>query len=792
MTGTFTWKERLVIAAADLLMLLLGLYGALFSFLSSFPLPMDAASLRVACIPAAAAAVAVFSLPKARHRLPLAFLWLVWLGWLVRENFSALVLAALISAEQVGAVFAGRLNMGLVAPDFSRELAGLTPAARRDLCTLLCVLALFLLALWLGWAVVRRRGFWLGFWGTFPLLLAPLTITVTPRWLPLMALLLFWAVGLLTRLVKKADQRGSAKLTLAALPLTALLLFSLCLALPKGSYERAAWIPKARTDALAELSDLVRDFSLPGGLTGLSGGSTEADLRHAGPLQYTGGTVLRVESEITGHIYLRGFSAGKYTARGWEQLDEATYNDMRDGWEDTLSPVGDPTASSGGGAHIWTATRRGRPDLSFSSVWGPDNQLHLSYLGIGSAQPLNFAAQADQADRPAAPARRFSIEGVGLAPGYMYTPYQLATTPDNMVGGAFADDAYLTRDMGIRRYILYARTDAHDGDRRPNSPDAETELAYRAFVYREYLDIPEELDPGLAQFLRRHGASGLSPVGGGSPLAAARAVAYSLARETAYDPDTPVTPAGEDFVNYFLTTSKRGYCMHYASAATLLLRYLGVPARYVSGYAADVVAGKTVSVPDQNAHAWVEVYVDGYGWAPVEVTPGFSTPSTEAFPEGSPAPAPTGTASPRPDTPRPSRDPLRPEPDEDPGEAEHARGASLRALLPPLALLVLLVSLAARRRLALALRRRKFSSPDVNRAVIAMYLYQQRLLRFHWGVELGERVERLAQKAKFSQHTLTEDERSEMLGQTAWLASQTEILPGWWLRLALRYLWALL
>ena len=71
--------------------------------------------------------------------------------------------------------------------------------------------------------------------------------------------------------------------------------------------------------------------------------------------------------------------------------------------------------------------------------------------------------------------------------------------------------------------------------------------------------------------------------------------------------------------------------MHFASAAALLLRELGVPARYVSGYmvnralfevADDTSAHATVT--DYTAHAWVEVYLDYIGWIPLEVTPGYN------------------------------------------------------------------------------------------------------------------------------------------------------------------------
>lgn len=108
------------------------------------------------------------------------------------------------------------------------------------------------------------------------------------------------------------------------------------------------------------------------------------------------------------------------------------------------------------------------------------------------------------------------------------------------------------------------------------------------------------------------------------------------------------TPQGEDFVNYFLTKNRKGYCAHFATAATLIFREMGIPARYVEGYAFSfetVLASEQndtkrygnyyqgystigesavmdVEVTDAMAHAWVEIYVDGFGWKVVEVTPG--------------------------------------------------------------------------------------------------------------------------------------------------------------------------
>lgn len=85
----------------------------------------------------------------------------------------------------------------------------------------------------------------------------------------------------------------------------------------------------------------------------------------------------------------------------------------------------------------------------------------------------------------------------------------------------------------------------------------------------------------------------------------------------------------KDFMADFIKM-RRGCDVHFATAGALLFRYCGIPARYVEGFivtAGDIekskgfASKKTVSVPMSNNHAWIEIYIDGYGWVPVEVTP---------------------------------------------------------------------------------------------------------------------------------------------------------------------------
>jgi hypothetical protein len=75
------------------------------------------------------------------------------------------------------------------------------------------------------------------------------------------------------------------------------------------------------------------------------------------------------------------------------------------------------------------------------------------------------------------------------------------------------------------------------------------------------------------------------------------------------------TPEDRDFVDYFLFDQLEGYCVHFASALAILCRAVGIPARYVEGFVLpDENEGGRYIVTNSQAHAWVEVYLEGYGW----------------------------------------------------------------------------------------------------------------------------------------------------------------------------------
>lgn len=85
------------------------------------------------------------------------------------------------------------------------------------------------------------------------------------------------------------------------------------------------------------------------------------------------------------------------------------------------------------------------------------------------------------------------------------------------------------------------------------------------------------------------------------------------------------TPYNREFVDYFLFDLKKGYCSYFATSMGIMTRSIGIPSRYIEGFKMpEEKEDDKYYVYSDNAHAWVEVYIEGYGWMVFEPTPGFS------------------------------------------------------------------------------------------------------------------------------------------------------------------------
>ena len=266
-----------------------------------------------------------------------------------------------------------------------------------------------------------------------------------------------------------------------------------------------------------------------------------------------------------------------------------------------------------------------------------------------------------------------------------------------------------------------------------------------------------------------------------------------------YSLNAPRMPKDEtDFAMWFLENGESGYCVHFATAAVVLLRTVGIPARYVTGYMFQGKAGDAVTVTADRAHAWAEYYDPERGWCVLDATPGTgssdpqpTTPTqgitTRPTESTEPTTAPTRpTQQTQTTAPSTETTPIGGADDPDDQQVDlNPLWNILRALLWAVCGCgVLFGQYAIRRRL----RRKKALSGASNARALALWreiLRRSRVLKQEPPEELLE----LAEKAKFSQHTLTAQERMALTAHLDSLNTELAKKPVLW-RLLIRLIFA--
>ncbi len=156
------------------------------------------------------------------------------------------------------------------------------------------------------------------------------------------------------------------------------------------------------------------------------------------------------------------------------------------------------------------------------------------------------------------------------------------------------------------------------------------QLRYKVLQY-----APMRIDPSLNDADR---AINLALPAQGNPKA--RALAQQLFKNSDSDPQRYMTAIerwinqtafrytlappklNQDRIDGFLFDTKAGFCEHYSSSFTFMLRAAGIPARVVTGYQGGALSngGNVWEVRQMDAHAWAEVWLEGQGWVRVDPT----------------------------------------------------------------------------------------------------------------------------------------------------------------------------
>lgn len=311
---------------------------------------------------------------------------------------------------------------------------------------------------------------------------------------------------------------------------------------------------------------------------------TNGDMQKLGKGKATHKKALIVMMEKPTSLYLRGFVGANYVHNKWQTLTEETYYNEQ-------------------------------PLLHGLR----ENELSSNTLLAKTYQLTEKTAKSEVRMYPQNVSKKYS-----------YTPYELATQATSL---GFEYDGLNEKNTWTKKerysYIIEPAARVHYPITASKLKTSKTnpillaEGHYNEFAYKQYL----KMDKRDRTIIQTH-------LGNQSKVRlpyeiAIKEVQKFVKKELRYDENVGQIPEGKNFVQYTLEDRKRGYSPHYATIATLTFRYLGIPARYVEGYLVtpDLIKHKQsytdITITGEEAHAWVEIYIDQLGWVPIEVTPGF-------------------------------------------------------------------------------------------------------------------------------------------------------------------------
>lgn len=597
--------------------------------------------------------------------------------------------------------------------------------------TLLFAVLGMLMSLWMAWGVGYRSCL-ITVAGSLPFLLLCVIINDTPpHVVPLIMLLAVWVTSLLNR--ERPGEPPTMDATRVGLILFAVLLFlgTAGFIYPKSDTADHQ-LPELVENMLDHLPEPLQQL-LDRNSTGIKqeelGADTSRtlDLTEQGTRDRKDTVMMQLSTTQVGPLYLRGAAKDIYTGSSWESSDTASVADA-----------------------VYAHT-------SLGTAYGVYNQAAVHIKKI-----------AEDSD-------------------VLFTPYGFISCP-----GAEEIMSDLRINIDEEDYIAYYWPDVR-------SLDIENANGYPSDSYDEYvkstcLSLPEDTKTALYDLAISYGYD--------PEMTTAETVAWVaqfIRSSGTYKLNVSRQPVNFDFAVYFLTESKEGYCVHFATAAAAMYRALGIPARYASGYRVTVPSeGIVVDVLDRDTHAWAEVYLSGLGWIPVETTPGFGETSLlpqvthpekmeeEEEPEPSEEPAEpepsaaTPSPSPSEEPVTPSQEPASPSPSAVTGVSSPQGGEAVSSGISvlPIAVGVLAIILTAllvlliRRSIILSRRKKHFHQSGTNQAVLYQWQYVEHLTK--WGAQPDKHLETLALKAKFSPHTITQEELVPYTAAVQQLSATTE------------------
>ncbi len=312
------------------------------------------------------------------------------------------------------------------------------------------------------------------------------------------------------------------------------------------------------------------------------------------------GTLLTVTLEKKEAVYLRGFVGDVFDEEGWR-------------------PLSGETLAEYSSLLYWLHQEGFYPQTQFAQV----------------------AALLAQETGTALETNALQVENTAACSRYLYTPYGLLAGENSLLpaerelqsstllaGGWHGQRSYAYENVYAAASLFVDALGLLEESDAPQVLQYRiNEKNYRQFVYENDLALPQFaldwLAPLQDPYCQEYGGrEGLSKEAAADCLRLFMDNDLEQALKQKAEEDSPMT--------VLLSRVGLSQDVKYATLVTLALRYYGVPARYAEGYLLSLETaqqfgdGAAIPLGADDAHAWVEVYQDGLGWLPMEVTPGYS------------------------------------------------------------------------------------------------------------------------------------------------------------------------
>lgn len=814
------------------ILVLLAVYGIVYSFIGSFSLDVETKSIAAFIL----LFTAIFTFAYFNKKWTKFILPVILAFYLLFCLFSKhdIIQGFIITTNQVFKTFTDHSNWQFL--QYETEPASTYHSM--EMGTDFVMAVIFAVIGIISTGVIRFKSFFTVFFTALPFIATPLFFTITPPLLPLMMLVCCLTALLVQETSKhkaKKQKKHSKKADLSAVEITkashqlnyfSVIAVVLCTALVLSIFPQSSYIRDPNLDNVkATVQNLsIQDINPFNFLQ--TGGISGGDLKSAGDISFTGETALKIKTSNTYQMYLRGYAGITYTGSRWEEMPDEIYN-----------------------------LNRSKFDKLNDKDFNPQN-LYSTYMDLMKKSYDNFSNEGYGVSHEYQ-TYSMEVQNVHANKKFVYAPYELITKPEELPGAIFDNDEYIKSSslFGLNDYSLKAYQLRNFSSDMANGADVQQyykrytpgsvriygvaswerqfynlEYAYRSTMYDYTTGVPKELRDKILKMCEENNLIT------GDLNTEISAVRNYLAKSCRYTLSPGSTPKGRDFVDYFLFENHKGYCTHFASAAALIFRSLGIPCRYVEGYVVnhDDLMNKDsdgyVSIEDRRAHAWVEVYSVYYGWLPVEMTPGFSSNDGTLAPKAGdiipiqpdiPSSAPASSSEIDSESELSSAD--NSSVSSQSGLSSTSSGSSGRLsskdilnnpYTPYVILLIVLIALAAflfgSRRHSLNWRRKNFHLQNTNQSALNIYAYLLKLFAFFgkpythdfsptaYAKEMQqsckflngndfETVTRIAQRARFSQHKISDKELQFMNTFTRGLADTCYQELPWYKKLLFRY-----